>query len=298
MLDTRGLLVVLNPRAGLLNMRTSVADVDRLARRVLRGAAFAATETEDQGENALRAAVRQGLRRVIVAGGDGTAHHAARVLAGSPVELALIPLGSANNIARSLGIPLDPRRALRLAAAGRASPMDAGLCGDALFLEAAGIGFHARVLRLYSRSRTKSLARSIYSLARTALEMQPIEAALTVDGAPQRHEAAQITVSNLPLYGTNFRPAPHARPDDGYLDVTVVPPAPASALPAFVAALRSGNLHALPGVRSFRCREIHISAPGPEPLHMDADASRHTPAMLRIWPAAINIVRPCAAPRA
>lgn len=292
MSEIQGLMVVVNPRAGLLNTRTGGRDVAGMLRRALPGAMFAATESEEQGERALREAVQQKIRRVIVAGGDGTMHHAACVLAGTDVELALIPLGSANNIARSLAIPEEPRRAMRLAAEGRAHPMDAGLCGDRLFLEAAGIGFHARVLKLYSRTQTKSLARSIYSVARTALEMQPIEVHLTVDGAPQSHVIAQLTISNLPLYGTNFRPAPRARPDDGLLDVTLIPLSATGSMPVFAAALREGRLHELIGVRSFRCRELGIRTNRPEPLHIDADTSLCTPALIKVSPAAIRIVRP------
>ena len=295
MFDTRNLMVMLNPNAGLLNTRHAMPDVERMMRRMLKGALFAATQSEDHAAKALGEAVKSGMRRVLVAGGDGTVHHAAAVLAGTPVELGLIPLGSANNIAGSLGIPDQPRAALRLAAGGRAHPMDVGRCGRHIFLEAAGLGFHASVLNRYAQTNRKSLVRGLYALARTAAELKPFSAVLTVDGHTREASIFQMTISNLPMYGTNFRPAPGAKPDDGFLDVTIVPDARVSELASLVAAARAGRLHTLPEVRSFRCRSLRVKTAVPVPVHLDADAGHQTPATFRIQALALNIVRPAPA---
>jgi len=285
-------MVLINPRAGLLNTKNSAPEVERILRRALKHAAFHVTETENEADQALRRAVAQQFRRVIVAGGDGTVHHAARILAGTNVELGLIPLGSANNIAGSLRIPDKPRNAMRLAAGGRAHPIDIGRCGRHIFLEAAGIGFHAHVLKIYSRSQSKSLVRSAYAIVRTGIEMEPLHVTLTADGARRRHVISQMTISNLPMYGANFKPSPHARPDDGLLDVVLVPYTAAAALPVFVAALRAGTFHTMPGVITFSCNKLEIETQRPAPLHLDADASFFTPATIQTHCACLKIVRP------
>ena len=93
--------------------------------------------------------------RVVLVGGDGTVHAAANVV-GAQRELALIPTGSANNVARSLGIPLDPRAAAELAAHGRAYPLDLIEArtedGSYLVVEAVSVGFLAQARSRYHAS--------------------------------------------------------------------------------------------------------------------------------------------------
>lgn len=296
MFDTDNLMVLINPFAGLLNTRNRLPDVEHMLRRRLPGAGFVVPESEDHAARILRRAVKQHVRRVIVVGGDGTVHHAARILAGTSVELGLVPLGSANNIAGSLGIPDQPRAALRLAAGGCAAPMDVGRCGKDIFLEAAGLGFHADILHRYAQKHRKSLVRGTYAVIRTLAELKPFDAVLRVDGQTRRHSVFQMTINNLPMYGTNFRTAPQALPDDGFLDVTIIPHAEVSEIPALLMAARQGRLHEWPGVQWFQCRELRVRTAEPVPVHLDADARHMTPAIFRIAPSALRIVRPPAAP--
>jgi diacylglycerol kinase (ATP) len=292
MIVQKNIHIIINLRAGLLNARFQPRDVADQLRSALPDAVFHETGDESQATAVLRAAARDGVPRVIVVGGDGTAHHAARLLAGSRTELALIPLGSANNIARSLNIPQTPPEALRLAVDGVARHIDVGRCGRQMFLEAAGIGYHASVLALYDRRDHKSLVRGAYAIVRTALALAPFPATLTADGRLMRRNVFQLTISNLPMYGTNFRPSPDALPDDGLLDVTLVTRArPLDLLPGVIAA-RAGVLQKLPGVETFRCRTLRIETSQPMPLHCDADARLSTPMTISVDPAALRIVRP------
>lgn len=287
----KNLLVIINPNAGLLNARHKSGEAEWLVRRRLPGARVERTESEAHAEGLLREAVKAGAARVIAVGGDGTLHHAARTLLGSQTALGVVSLGSANNIARSLNIPLDLEKMILFAAEGPAQAIDVGKCNQSVFIEAAGIGFHASVLARYNRYDRKSLVRSIYAMTRTAIEMKSFQARLVVDGSAREQSVYQLTVNNMPFYGTNFRPAPHALPNDGLLDVTILPKSEPGLLPFFAAA-RAGLTRLIPGVVSFQCKTLQIETENPVPVHCDADARMNTPVEITVNPLALRIIAP------
>ncbi len=88
----------------------------------------------------IRRAVEQGVKRVLVSGGDGTIAMAAAILAGKTTELAIIPGGTLNHFAQRTGIPIEPLEALHLALYGKAQPVDVGYVNDSLFINTSSVG--------------------------------------------------------------------------------------------------------------------------------------------------------------
>ena len=99
----------------------------------------------------VRSAVGEGAQRVLVAGGDGSIGAAAGALAGTGVELAILPCGTLNHLARDLGIPLDLDAAARIARDGRAVPADAAVVNDRLFLNTSSVGAYVSFVRTRER---------------------------------------------------------------------------------------------------------------------------------------------------
>lgn len=135
----------------------------------------------------MTAAVQQGARRVLVAGGDGSIACAATVLAKSNAELAVAPAGTLNHFARDHGIPLDGPAALHLASTGTAVPVDVGYVNGQLFLNTSSVGAYVRFVK-----RRESLEKRLgYRLAsalaslRTFASSRPIRLELDVEG--RRH---------------------------------------------------------------------------------------------------------------
>lgn len=286
-------LIIINPHSGLLNpMNSGAAEIAHHAMTILPGALVVETESEEHAAEEADRAIRSGATTIAAAGGDGTAKFLAGLLIGKDVRMGLIPCGSAGNVASCLGIPGSVRRALKIIKKGRSTKLDVGRVGDALFLEAAGSGFHADVLRKYSRRSTKSLARSVYSLSRALIDGKPFDARIEADGKVAEFRAAQITVSNLPLYGTGFRMAPEASFSDGLLDVTIIGETPPWQLPALAVAARSGALSLMPGVSKMRGAIIKITADPPAPVHADAENAGMTPAVFTVSRGALNVIVP------
>ena len=95
----------------------------------------------------VRGALHDGARRVLVAGGDGTLASAASVLSGTGAELAILPCGTLNHLARDLGVPLDLEAAARVARDGRPVPVDAATVNDRLFLNTSSVGAYVTFVR-------------------------------------------------------------------------------------------------------------------------------------------------------
>jgi diacylglycerol kinase family enzyme len=131
-----------------------------------------------------RAAVARGASRILVAGGDGSIGTAANVLSGTGVELAILPCGTLNHLAKDLGIPLSFEDAARVAVSGTAIPIDAAAVNDRLFLNTSSVGAYVSFVRLRERLE-KRLGYRIASLIaglRMLFHMPTFNVALDVGG--------------------------------------------------------------------------------------------------------------------
>jgi diacylglycerol kinase (ATP) len=183
------------------------------------------TRERDHAATLARAAVAAKAPLVFAWGGDGTMNEVASELAFSTTALAMIPGGSGNGFARGLGLSLNPRRAIEQAVRGKERLIDAGEIGGRLFFNVAGIGFDAHVARLFNE---RGLKRGFLAYVTTSMiELFGYRAAsYAIDIADEtvQRDALMVVVANSPQYGNGAQVAPHARPDDGHLDLVVMPP--------------------------------------------------------------------------
>ncbi|MGH2994532.1 MAG: diacylglycerol/lipid kinase family protein [Solirubrobacterales bacterium] len=164
--------------------------------------------------------------RVILVGGDGTLHAAVNAPV-RPPELALVPTGRANNVARALGIPRDPSAAIALAGSAPAHPVNLLRVETAesvrYGVEAVSAGLQADARARYSGMNSSDLRAGVMALAGAIRHYRPYRVSLSLDGVPQAPiEAAQLFLSNLPLFGFGFRVNPNADPTDGLLESIVI----------------------------------------------------------------------------
>jgi diacylglycerol kinase (ATP) len=242
---------------------------------------------------ALRGAVATG-RRVALVGGDGSLHGAANAPIGRLPELALIPAGRANNIARALRIPTDRAGALAVAANAPARPLDSlrvQTPRESLYaLEAVSAGFQAQARSLYGAENSADLRQGIGALTRAVRHFAPFELRARLEGEPFASDtAAQLFLSNLPYFGFGFEVDPGADPADGRFEAILFEAAGrAPLLRQMAAAYRGHHLH-LDGVRRASARQFELTAP--LPLVADATPLGTTTATVsvdsgRLWVAA------------
>jgi YegS/Rv2252/BmrU family lipid kinase len=212
-----------------------------------------------------RDAVRSGHALVVVAAGDGTIEEVASQLLGSSTTLGIVPLGTNNNLARSLGVPLDIEGACELIGRGTARLIDAGRVVSSespnleYFLEGAGIGL-STIAALADHAVEKRRWRMVPSAFRRLFESKPGTIRVELDGAPVDANTRIMTVCNAPLMGSNLLAAPDAKMDDGWFDITVYDRMGAALIHHFISA-GPGESNQL---TTYRARRIRIS--GEEPV--------------------------------
>jgi diacylglycerol kinase (ATP) len=254
----------------------------------------ALTADEDELFEALRTAAATG-RRLVLVGGDGSLHAAANAPLGRLPDLALVPAGRANNIARAFGIPSDRPSALAIAAGAPARPLDALRVQTperTLYaLEAVSAGFHARARSGYDAENSSDLRQGARALVRAVRDYTPFEIHTSLDGARlQTRRAAQLFISNLPYFGFGFEVDPGADPADGVAEAILLEAPGRADLVRLLAAAYRGRHLGRPGVSRVPTRRAELTTP--LPLVADAVPLGTTTATVTVEPARLRLAAP------
>jgi diacylglycerol kinase (ATP) len=231
-----------------------------------------------------------GVDRLIVAGGDGMVHHVLPAVAGrSEITLGIVAVGTGNDIARALGLPVDdPLAAAEIAVAGEPLAIDAMRCDAGWALSVATAGFSARVNDRANRlRRPRGAAR--YQLA-TLLGLpglRPDRLVLTVDGVEHRADATLVAVGNTPYFGGAMAICPDADPCDGLLDVTIVGAVGRLRLLRFFPTVYSGAHRTNPAVTFLRGRSVSLA--GGADVWADGERLGPMPLTLETVPGAVRV---------
>ena len=260
-----GVLAVVNGSA------SGVGDPNALLDQVtaaLKHAGARANGVITESEEALgRILADAGGRRVALVGGDGTLHAAVNQPVELP-ELAIIPTGRANNVARALGVPLDLRGAASVAANALACPLDVlrvdTAAGRQWVVEGVSAGLQADARSRYTGENSGDVRGGVHAFASALREFHPYEVALHADGAASYEgPAAQVFLSNLPYFGFGFRVDPMARPRDGLLEAIVLEAESRVDVARLMWSVYRGRHVGRPGVRVSRARDAVLTGPVP-----------------------------------
>ena len=253
---------------------------------------YQVTGTAEELRDTAREAARAGYDRVLVAGGDGSAHAAVNGLRGSSTVLGVVPMGHGNDLCRALGIPLDPISAADFLLRAPAGEMDLVSLGERVFAIAAGVGFDAEANRLANSWPGWPRGHLRYWLAGfvTMLRYRPQRIEFTTDAGEFAGEALWVVFANTPCYGGGLRIAPQAHPGDGWLDICVIAPLAFTELLDLYPALYAGRHTSSPHVRIFRAREVDFRAPAGMVLYGDGERLGETPFRMRVEPRAVRVL--------
>jgi diacylglycerol kinase (ATP) len=287
------LLLVANPTAAGRRARRLLPSL----RDFLAGKADAFDYAEARNADDLRLkaaeAARAGYDRVFAAGGDGTAHAALNGLLGSSTALGILPLGHGNDLARSLGIPLNPRQAADFLLHAPVGSMDVIRVGKRAYAGVAGIGFDAATNRRANAWGGWPTGHLRYFLAglRTLATFRPLEVDLVSDSEEFSGQAMWVVVANTPCYGGGVRIAPDAAPDDGVLDVCIIEKISKPGLLALYPRLLRGSHLRAPAVRYFRSTWVRFRTPVGAAFYGDGEFLGEVPLEVRIDPGAVRVLR-------
>lgn len=253
------------------------------------------------------AAAESGAARVLVAGGDGSAHLAASALVGTTTALGILPAGTGNDLAASLDLPPTLEAALDALVGARARAIDLlrveALRGGARARVVGcvvGLGMDADAMDRVDGARVLRRGRVLYALAalRTVFSYRPRRVRVTLDERVV-HDGPLFfgAVANTPTYAGGIRVAPGARVDDGLLDLCAIPPLTSRwRQAASFGAVRRGEHAALPGVVMARGRRVVIEGDD-VPVTVDGERTDlRAPVAVEVLPGALRVLSRAPAP--
>lgn len=279
---------------------TKVDDLDALRRKVtevltkrgIPAPTWHETTAEDTGRGQATAAIQDGADLVLVCGGDGTVRACAAALAGSNVELALLPAGTGNLLARNLGIPTNLRHALDVAVDGRARTIDLGELDGEVFAVIAGIGFDAQIFEHTSDALKRRLSWAAYLLAGVGAlrDADRVSIELVVDGATHRTDGVGVLVGNVGTLQGGIDVLPDAQPDDGVLDVAVLRPTGVRGWTGLLLRLIGRRQPPPWELLQFTAKEVRITLPHPVAAEADGDLlDERAQVVARVLPNALMV---------
>lgn len=289
----RRALVIANPasRGSARRLAATVREVGRF------GFAVDAVSTEYAGHAATLAAERAGSYDVVFTlGGDGTAMDVVGALAAKGPPVGILPGGTGNLLARSLGIPLTIRRAVRALATGREARIDLGKLGDGrLFGIGAGVGVDATMIAETPRWLKRRLGVLSYVIVglRSLLRFDAFHVSGTVDGVPFERRASAILVAN---FGTMFRHlltlGDGILHDDGVLNVCIFSPTTNADAARITWKMMRRDFSPDPCMSYLSGREIEISTVPARAVQADGELAGSTPLSVRVLPSAGRLLVP------
>lgn len=289
----RRALLLLNP-----NARTGDAPLGS-ALSVL-AAAGISVEVERYGSAAEVSAdiVRRGRNfdLAIVGGGDGTVNAAARGILETGLPMGILPMGTANDLARTLSIPLDLTEAAKVIVAGATRRIDVGDVNGHLFFNVASIGLAAELARRLNPTTKKRWGRLAYAVAalQSLLSARPFSAVIVTKEGETRVRTLQIAVGNGRHYGGGTVIEASAAIDDGHLDLYSLEVSSVWKLALMLRDFRRGSHGLWSEVRTHRCTEFEVRTRKPRPVNTDGDLVAFTPARFTIRPSAVSVFAPAA----
>lgn len=293
----------------VLHGKAALRDDVRAAVRAVRDEGFPVdVRVTWEGGDALRfasQAARDGVGLVIAGGGDGTVNEvvAGLLTAGSApssvATLGILPLGTANDLARACGIPLDPIAALRLAVSAAAVGVDVGRANGRPFMNVATGGFGTQVTVATPNELKKVLGGAAYFLTGVThfSSIRPARGRLAGPNLDWEGSFLVLAVGNGRQAGGGHRLCPQALLNDGLLDVRVLPQLPPDEVPAALSALlREGLDAARRTLVSARVPWLEITTDEPLQINLDGEPMTDTRFRFEVVPGQLAMKLPSDCP--
>lgn len=276
------------------------------------------TGGKDNAVELSRKASERGFRKFVAVGGDGTVHDVLNGFASYAVEngismseftLAVLPVGSGNDWVRTYGVPKNMKQAVALLKSGSVSCQDVVKASvldhdgnevrSRYMANIGGIGLDARVCEIVNRKKEQGFrGRKLYlsSLLYCIKNRVPVSARVICDGKEMFNGKYLSMAFGTGKYsGGGMRQTPLAVPDDGLLDVTIIPDIPLYVIASKVFKLFTGSFHTVKQLTLAKCREMYVyplTQADREPVEVDGEVFGHAPVKMIVLPDQLKIITP------
>lgn len=284
-------LLLVNPGAGR-GEETLAPVIDRFRRSGLQVTleSFEALPALRQDIDRLRSTHDQ----LVICGGDGSISSAAGAVMESGLPMGILPMGTANDLARTLQIPLELEEAAGVILAGRLRPIDVGTVNGHTFFNIASIGLSTELARRLDARMKRRFGRLSYALTaiQVLLSARRLRARIAANGHSRTVKTYQIAVGNGVHYGGGNVISQAAAIDDGRLDLYSLEMRSLWKLVLMFPAFRAGRHGAWKEVRTARSDAFVIETRRPLPVNADGEIVTTTPARFRTHPGAVSVFVP------
>ncbi|MBD2089570.1 lipid kinase [Microcoleus sp. FACHB-1515] len=289
-MSQRALLYV-NQRArqGKQQLGEAVSRLETLGLEVL---LVSAKSGEQLGEAIERH--RSHIDLVIIGGGDGTLNAAVDSLVKHHLPLGILPLGTANDLARTLNLPTSISEACQVIARGKQRSIDLGWVNGKYFFNVASLGLSVKITKRLTKQVKQRWGVFAYAIAATQAIRQthPFAAQIQIDGRETPVRTVQIAIGNGRYYGGGLAVAADAAIDDQRLDLYSLEIKNWWQMLRILPKMRQGEHTNFPWVRQLHGREITIQTRDRQQINTDGELTAYTPATFRVIPNAISVFVP------
>lgn len=276
------------------NARDGDIDVEKIADRLSPLGPILAPVCPD-AESLRRAILHHAVAvgRVLICGGDGTLNSALPALLSTGLPLGVLPCGTANDFARSLGIKnLDG--GIESVIAGHVQSVDVGVVNGNYFLNAVGIGLGPEINRNLEKAAKSrfGVLEYFFKALRHVRGHRDTRLVLVCDDERVELRSMQLTIANGVHYGGGMTISKDARLDDGRLDVLCIKPQSLLRLLAYGPSMRSGRLADDENIRTFSCRKVAVTSRHAMEVTADGEPVTRTPAECHVRSSALKVFVP------
>jgi YegS/Rv2252/BmrU family lipid kinase len=251
------------------------------------------TEKPQELPNIIRS-YRDRVDLVIIGGGDGTLNAAIEGLVDTQLPLGILPLGTANDLARTLQIPQSIPQACQVIATGHSQRIDLGKVNHKHFFNVASLGLSVQITRQLDKKAKRTWG--VLAYAATAIQViwktRPFRAEIRIGEDSIRVKTVQIAVGNGRYYGGGMAVADDAAINDQRLDLYSLEYQHWWQILLLVPALWRGTHANWSGVRSLQGKEFDIYTRKAHPINADGEIVTYTPAKFRLIPKAVAVFVP------
>lgn len=245
-------------------------------------------------ESGLQLAAKEGVPTILAMGGDGTVGSVANHLLGGDWTLGVLPSGTSNDFARSVGLPLDPAGALRTVGTGHTAQLDVGVVNGHAFLHAAAVGLNTQFAREAGKLRT-FLGRLSYPVAAIKVfrDPRPFCARIEAGGTEQEYRALDVIVLNSPIFGGALElEAASLGLQDGTASMLIVERLNLMTLVRALPLIVERRILRFPGLEVLATSSLRLTTEPPQQITVDGETGDWTPVNIEVRRRALRVLVP------
>lgn len=233
----------------------------------------------------------------IAVGGDGSVNLVARTILNTSIVLGIIPTGSGNGLARSLGIKIETVKAIQQLIENKTTTIDTGVVNNIPFFCTSGVGFDAHIGNLFANLKTRGLKTYIKLVIKEYLSYTPEEYSIEMNGLVLKRKAFFITVANAGQFGNDFYIAPKAKLNDGLFHVVITKPFNVFLGIGTLLKILFGKADKSKFIETYLCNELIITRTKNGTIHYDGEPNEQSEKLIyKLQPNSLKVIIGEAAP--